>query len=329
MTDEKLIETICSICGLGQLINTPEPLTGGYMHKMYSALTSSGKYAVKLLDPFIMQREDAAENFRTADMLEAMLEKQSLPILPALTFGGKKMQCINGRYFYVFDYFEGVSLKDSEITVGHCKKIGSTLARIHSTDHRDNGFEPDVPDIDWDGYIKRMQCVNDELYRLLSDNRELLYKSMENGAAALKMLQKVSAVCHNDMDSKNVLWQGDDLRIIDLECLGYSSPVMEAYELALCWSGYESCALDTAKFEAFLTAYKNAGGKLTNDPETLYHSSCDRLEWLGFNVRKSLGEECEEADIPAAQAQVKETLAHIRYYESARDTIISALERIG
>lgn len=29
------------------------------------------------------------------------------------------------------------------------------------------------------------------------------------------------AICHGDMDCKNVLWQGSTFRIIDLECLDY------------------------------------------------------------------------------------------------------------
>ena len=31
----------------------------------------------------------------------------------------------------VFEYVEGKTLKDDEITVEHCKKIGNVLAHIH------------------------------------------------------------------------------------------------------------------------------------------------------------------------------------------------------
>ena len=329
MTDNTLLEKICSICGLGELLAEPEPLTGGYMHRMYSLRTDTGRYAVKLLNPFIMERPDAIDNFLAADRLEAVLENGGIPIVPAISFGGKKMQCIGGRYFYVYGYFEGTALKDHEITVSHCRRIGEVLARIHSLDRRDTGFEPDVPYTDWDGYISRLRGEHDELYRLLADNRDLLYESMEKGSAAMKKLPKATAVCHNDMDSKNVLWQGSEFRLIDLECLGHSSPVMEAYDLALCWSGYEGCALDTKKFEAFLGAYIKSGGQLSADPETLYHSSCGRLEWLEYNVKKSLGEECGEDEISSAQAQVRETMAHVIYYHSIKDMLTESLDRIG
>ena len=32
----------------------------------------------------------------------------------------------------VFEFVEGKTLKDDEITIEHCKKIGKVLAQIHS-----------------------------------------------------------------------------------------------------------------------------------------------------------------------------------------------------
>ena len=61
---------------------------------------------------------------------------------------------------------------------------------------------------------------------------------------AIKKLLPVKAICHNDMDSKNVLWIGDEFKLIDLECLRYSNPYLELFELALCWSGYEGCNIN-------------------------------------------------------------------------------------
>ena len=320
--DTEIFETISRMCGLGDIITRPERLTGGYMHRMYSLFTEKGRYAIKLLDPYIMARPTAAANFATAERYERMLEDKGLPIVPALVFGGKKMQCADGRYFYVYDYFDGKALKDGEITKAHCEKIGAVLADIHSIERKSGGFVPDMPDIDWDGYIKRLEDKDSELYKLLADNRGLLYESMENGNAAKAKLPRDISLCHNDMDSKNVLWNGGNFGIIDLECLGLSSPVSEAFELALCWSGYERCAVDFTLMESFISAYISAGGSLGCDAEVLYHSNCGRLEWLEYNIRKTLGEECAEEDRASAAAQVKETIAHVIYYHEAEKDIV-------
>lgn len=117
---------------MGEIISEPEQLKGGFMHKMYSLFTTKGKYAIKLLDSYVMKRDTVFKNYRIAKELEAKLEETDIPILPALTFNGKKIQEIDGQYFYLFDFYEGKSLKGEEITNEHCKKTGKVLAKIHN-----------------------------------------------------------------------------------------------------------------------------------------------------------------------------------------------------
>ena len=70
----------------------PVRLNGGFMHKMYKVNTKQGTYALKLLNPFVMQRKTALENFAHAEQIERLLEQEGIPILPALYFDGRKMQ---------------------------------------------------------------------------------------------------------------------------------------------------------------------------------------------------------------------------------------------
>jgi ACS family hexuronate transporter-like MFS transporter len=115
---------------LGNLSQPSQRLSGGFLHRMYSLTTQRGRYAVKLLNPHIMARPTAMENFRRAEAMESHLEKTSLPILPALRFGKQKMQQIDGQYFYVYEWFDGRALQDSEIRETHCRTIGAILAPI-------------------------------------------------------------------------------------------------------------------------------------------------------------------------------------------------------
>ncbi len=100
------------------------------MHKMYKLETEQGTYALKLLNKFVMQRETAMGNYMEAERLERLLEQRDMPILPALVFDGRKMQEIDGQYFYLFDYYAGKTLSGKEITEYHCAKIGKTLAKM-------------------------------------------------------------------------------------------------------------------------------------------------------------------------------------------------------
>lgn len=339
--DQILLEKICKEYNLGELLCKPSRLTGGFTHKMYSLFTTKGKYAVKLLNPFIMKRETAMDNYRIAEGFESALEQTDIPILPALTLGGKKMQCMDGQFFYLYDWYEGKALKSEEITKEHCETIGGLLAKIHGlqlsqattegkADGAISGAEQYVRDelhIDWDDYIEKLTKKNPELSELLRENRAYLYESQDKGNEAIKKLPITVAICHNDMDSKNVLWSGQECRIIDLECLSYGSPVMELYELALCWSGYEVCNIDFSLFQSFIRAYAKAGGTLPTDWETVYYCNNGRLEWLEYNVKRALGIECSEEEIELGIEQVKETMAHVMYYHEAKKDILDCLNR--
>lgn len=160
------------------------------------------------------------------------------------TLEGQKMQNIAGQYFYLYEFYDGKSLKSNQLKEVHCNKIGNLLAKIHQLDCREEKPIRNEIHVDWDYYIKQLENKNQDLCQLLKDNCAILYESQTNGNLAIQKLPKVVCVCHNDMDSKNVLWKGIDCRLIDLESLDYSSPYIELYELALCWSGYEDCNIN-------------------------------------------------------------------------------------
>ncbi len=317
-----LLEGICGQCGLGAIQCQPLKLEGGFLHKMYSLFTTKGRYAVKLLNPNIMQRETAMENYRVAERLEIMLEENKIPVIPALVFSGRKMQEIGGQFFYLYEWYDGKALQAGEITESHCREVGKHLAKIHALDRHREALGQGEIHIDWEFYMGKYFAGDRELYRLLKENLPLLCESQDNGNAAIKKLPPLVCVCHNDMDSKNVLWKGMDCRIIDLECLGYSSPFVELYELALCWSGYQECHMDHNLFRCFLRSYAEAGGELPADWETIYWSNYGRLEWLEYNMKRSLGMECLEDEIALGISEVKNTMKNIVYYHNMREEIM-------
>lgn len=364
---EAIFEKICERFLGGSPTAEPERLSGGYMHKMYGIETREGKYAVKLLNPYIMGRETAMENYRRAEELEAGLERTDVPILPALSFGGKKMQEIDGQFFYLFEWFEGKSLNGEEITEVHCERMGEALAKIHRSEVRHEAYRRDEVHIPWETYVTRLEreaavgervsggsevcgsemcgsevcgsktcgsemCGSEvsksemdsragdysALAGLLRDNMDLILDCQDRGNRALKRIPPVLAVCHCDMDSKNVLWKGNEFRIIDLECLSFDSPYMEVYNLALSWAGYEECNFDLNKFRALIEAYRRAGGLEPAGGGSLYNSDyaawLDWLEWLEFNLRRTLGMEGDNEERNLGISMVKWAIRHLKYY---------------
>ena len=324
MNTEDIFNLIAENLHLGKVIENPIQVTGGFMHRMFKVVTDNGRYIIKLLNPNIMKRPTAMDNYRIADDIEKILQQNNIPAVYALEFNGIKMQELNGQYYYVFDWYDGKSLKDGEIQEFHCKKISKALANIHNIDLKDEPFERNEIHIDWQKYVKLAKDMNSPIYDEIKDNVGLFNDSMTKGNAAIKKMPSVKAICHNDMDSKNVLWLGDEFKLIDLECLSYSNPYLELFELALCWSGYENCSIDFALFNAFFKAYFENTNLDTNiDWEVMYYSNFGRLEWLEYNIKRALMIECDtEDEQQLGISEVKETVEHIIYYDKVKDEIL-------
>jgi len=304
---------LCRQLNLGALVEEPTRLNGGFLHRMYRIVTKSGVYAVKHLNPHVMARPTAAANFAAAEALERKLERTDLPLLPALTIGGRKMQEMDGDFFYVFPYFDGKALTDGEITPAHCAVVGDILAKLHEVEKKQQPIARETLDFDWDGFA------------LSAEDKALLGQMQE--AANSAILPPLSAICHNDMDPKNVLWNGMTCRVIDLECLDYNSPYIETLETALCWAGYERGTVDLDRFRAFVTAYARAGGDLDTDWAVVYRANAGRLGWLHYNLLRADGAEGEE-NRGLGKVEVDKTLTCIRGYAKMREKIVGMMNNI-
>lgn len=76
MSQDTLFYKLTEELNLGTLTGQPTRVTGGFMHKMYKLETTTGTYAVKLLNPTIMKRPEALGNYQRAEQLEAILQKK-------------------------------------------------------------------------------------------------------------------------------------------------------------------------------------------------------------------------------------------------------------
>ena len=175
--------------GLGEITGPVEPVSGGLMHKMYKVQTHSGTYALKCLNPEIMKRPGALANFAAAEDLERKLEDHGIPIVPALSFDGKKMILLDGRYFYIYNWQEGRITDPRAITKEQCYMAGEILGKIHGIDaHNVEPEEPEKSEVDFSSYLKKAEEKNSPITPYLNENLEILEKAQET----LKFCQKNS-----------------------------------------------------------------------------------------------------------------------------------------
>ena len=326
---EALLRELLADMGLGKIIARPVRVSGGYMHRMYRVQTDRGEYAVKHLNPEIMKRPDAMDNYRRAEVLEGRLEAAGLPIVPALAHQGSKMQQRQGGFFYVFPWVEGKPLAWREITAEHCCIIGDLLARVHSLERREEPFRREEIRVDWDGLMASAQAQAPEIAPALREARDTLYAAQEAFNLALTRLPPITCISDADMDCKNVLWRGMEPLVIDLECLDWGHPLWDMFQLALSWSGGVLCEMDCERLQAFIGAYAARWGAVGVDWADLYASGFAWLEWLEYNVRRAIGEASQDEEERRLGArEALETIRRIRYHAQIREDVLRALNGI-
>ena len=312
-------------------INDPIlPVSGGLMHKMYKVQTCSGTYAVKVLNPEIMKRPDAAKNYERAEKLEELLETAGLPIVPALVSGGKKMLEFDGDFFYIFNWQEGSITDWNTITKDQCFVAGQLLGRIHKIDaHNVEAQEPEECNIDFEAYIKIADKKPSGILPLLAENLELLKASQIKLNQARKNLPAMKAITDDDMDPKNVMWYKGQPHIIDLECLDYGNPLSSCLNLALQWSGTVNQNFNKENLTAFYDGYLKAYDNGFRSYDELFGIAYSWLEWLEYNIKRALGlEVSSEQEIKLGQEEVKNTIDRIKYLTQIENEVRVCLSEL-
>jgi Ser/Thr protein kinase RdoA (MazF antagonist) len=116
---------------MGNIIGEPTSISGGLMHKMFKVTTETNTYAIKWLNPSIMQRNGVMENMINSELIANSFSKY-LPVVAALNIDGQYVINSNNKYYMVFNWIEGTSIFPPFIENKHCYEIGSALGRIHN-----------------------------------------------------------------------------------------------------------------------------------------------------------------------------------------------------
>lgn len=311
---------------LGELVEVPVVLTGGLLHRMYTLQTTSGRYAVKQLNPEIMRRPTAMQNYVNSERI-SILAAQYVPALPARKFNGTSIQKVDQLYYLVFDWIEGTTLKQDEIRASHCQIIGGILADLHAIDYSAlglvNGGSEDSKLTDWRYYLEKGKESNTEWADLLSETIENLYDWNTASIKSTKQLISDMVITHRDLDSKNVMWHQDKPTLIDWESAGYRHATQDLVETAIYWSEDRTGQIDKTKFFAFIAGYRKSQRTIQANWRIVLESGFQgKLDWLEYSLKRSLWIECAaEEEQQAGTIQAAETIIALRRYAEMIPTI--------
>ncbi len=344
---KETIEKLFNELGLEKITSPIAPVSGGFMHRMYKVTAGGKTYAVKHLNPEIMKRASAMDNYKKAEKLEAILEKNGIPILPALTFDGKKMQEIDGEFFYIFEWHKGSITDWNNITPEQCWKAGNIQGKIHgikierieSAEQIDSAkpAAPELSTINWNEYLSQattdamktdpsiFNTHSKEVASLLKENLPLLNYAQRELNKARKALPNIITIIDEDMDPKNVMWENGEPIVIDLECLDYGNPVSSAIQLSLQWSGITLCDFDAEKQKAFFQGYLASYDNGFRDYKSVFGLTYTWIEWLEYNIQRALGACQDKAEQEMGLAEIKNTINRIKYIREMEEKIKSNL----
>lgn len=324
------IERFCEINNLG-IVKCIKKLTGGLMHKMFKVETTKGIYAVKVLNKEVMTRKEAYNNFVISEDIANLAKENKISVSCALKVNNNYLNELDGAYYMVFGFVEGKTLKDDEITVEHCKKIGKSLAQIHALDCSKLDLENDLKEsnliIYWESYINNENLNNMPFKDLLLANYKKLDSWLRRANERYNESSGISTICHRDMDPKNVMWNDNNPVIIDWESASLDNPHRELIEIALSWSGFLSNNFDENKFIAVIGAYlSNKGFKEVEWFDVICGNLVGRFGWLKYNLERSLGIiSNDKEEILLTQNEVSKTIDEINRYVELIGTMYEIL----
>ncbi len=312
------IEKLLIKCNLGELINEPIRIEGGLLNRMYKVETTTGIYAIKLLNSEVMTRENARDNHIFAENVSNIAKNSGVNCIPAKIINTEIIQNIDEHYFLIYDWFDGKVVSDFELTIEHTKKVAKELATLHQIDF-DFIFDKckayyDTHIIDWDYYIDKIENI--EIKQLLESNKERFHYLDVNSIDYLNKISDNMVISHRDLDLPNILWdENENPVIIDWESSGLVNPCMELIDTAWNWSGGQNY-FDKEKYQTFIKVYVENGGSLDDYDAALIADFKAKFGWLEYNLKRICDIECiDEEEKELGRKETIRTFDEIKKFD--------------
>lgn len=312
-----IIEILLEKCKLGKVLENPTRVFGGLLNRMYKVRTTTGTYAIKLLNPEVMKRDNAKSNHIFAETVSNIAKYNGVSCLPAKVFDNEVLQQAKDYYFLVFDWFNGRAIQDEELTIEKCKKVAKELSKLHKIDYTELKEKCkayyDTNEIDWDFYLEK---INNKLLKdLLAKNIDKFKELDKQAIESLNVISKNIVISHRDLDLPNILWNKEENPVmIDWESSGLINPSMEVIDTAWNWSGGQKY-FDKDKFQTFVKTYKENGGNLSDYADALKANFKSKFGWLEYNLKRVTGIECvDEEERELGEKEVARSIDEINKF---------------
>ena len=325
--------TVAGVFDLGMPVGPLRPVTGGWSNRMWRLDTNRGSFAVKEFNRFwdspvwLPWLEQAWEVERTAWSIGIRLP---VPVPNPATGGCLAEVPVPGAAHpatvRVHHWVDAVPLGPGPVPPPVAAWVGSTLARIHGLgiQPRDRSVLPTANSDEvagWPELVGKAHAQGSPFAAALHGLTPTL-----QGIAALTQAAVAEGgaevMSHTDVDQKNLLLRAGGPLLCDWDVCSAIVPRRELAEVALSMAGWTVGPPDPMVLRTVVEAYRGAGGHYTRPAAVdLGVSLGVSVDWLAFNVRRSLGERAQDhGDVELAGRLVPELVAALpRQLATAHD----------
>lgn len=272
-------DEIAAAFGIGAPVEPPASVAEAWSNEMFAVVTSSGRYAVKILAARVPESALEVET--------AVLATGRVPM--AEPIGPWVQRLSTGELVRCHRWVGGTPA--SQVTFGAelVRDIGRTVGVIHGLQipGGDSGALPPMPMERWRAAMKA-EFAHAGAFRDLARSILAARRDLE----ALRSARMPLICSHRDLDPKNAVVRADGrIALLDWD---YAGPVVAAGELVD--AAYSFCGPDEELLAAFVQSYVDAGGPVRHVSRLDTAAQKADIDWLLRNV-----ERCRSND-PAERA---------------------------
>ena len=284
----EIISELIKKCNLGSLLEPPKKIEGGLLNKMFKVSTTKGNFAFKLINPEVVKRKDGIKNILFTEKVSNIAKLNGIKCISAIEINNELIHSINGKYFLIFDWFDGRPINESELAEDKIKTVAKELCKLHKIEYNNLKNECDITyeldEINFDFYLSKIKDKN--IYNLVKEIKNRFSNLDKESIESLKKIKDKKVISHRDLDLPNVLWNSENIPvIIDWETSGWVNPTLEVIDTAWNWAGGKDF-FDKNKYSIFVNTYEKEGGNL-DDYEIAFKADYKaKLRWFEYNLKR-------------------------------------------
>lgn len=279
------LEAAVQSFGIGDLLETPVPVSQAWSNTVWRVRTASGAYAIKLFPLLSASRRRALDAGIRFERL--VLEDGRIPVpQPIASAGGWLVDILSAtgpRAVRCHEWVRGASpggTIDDEAIVA----AGRYLGLLHAMRHP-GGDTSQLEPVDLRRWALAVESARQQRLDWAEELAELtpIVEGLAADLEALRALRRPMLISHRDYDPKNtVVDTAGQLVITDWD---YAGPVLPGVELIV---GATSFASTDEQVVAFVASYQLMVGRLPATDALGMTAELSDLDWLLRNVEACL-----------------------------------------